>query len=31
MLHGLLGKAGAAVFTGLVGVSAYEVVKKGGG
>lgn len=28
MLHGLLGKAGAAVFTGLVGVSAYEVVKK---
>lgn len=28
MLHGLLGKAGAAVFTGLVGVSAYEVLKK---
>ncbi|KLO44657.1 hypothetical protein ABW17_08160 [Mycobacterium nebraskense] len=28
MLHGLLGKAGAAVVTGLVGVSAYEVLKK---
>ncbi|MBI2701249.1 MULTISPECIES: DUF1490 family protein [Mycobacterium] len=28
MLHGLVAKAGAAVFTGLVGVSAFEVVKR---
>jgi Protein of unknown function (DUF1490) len=29
VVQGLLGKAAGTVFTGLVGVSAYEVVRKG--
>lgn len=28
LVHGLLAKAAGAVFTGLVGVTAYEVVRK---
>lgn len=31
VVHGLLGKAAGTVFTGLVGVSAYEVLRKAAG